>query len=81
MPFFSSIFKGKDAAAKKREPNGTAPAVPAKPKWEDAWLRKEVDAEEVQELLRCCTYEIKSRGKFGGSLLTVWEVDRGGLRL
>lgn len=28
----------------------------------DAWSRQRVDAEEVQELLRCCTQELKSKG-------------------
>ncbi|MCJ1479062.1 hypothetical protein MMC13_007746 [Lambiella insularis] len=63
MPFFSNIFKGKEstAARKQNKQYGAVPVVPAKPKWVDAWTRKEVEPEEVQELLRCCTYEIKSR--------------------
>ena len=63
MPFFSSIFKNKDVAAKKHaKQNGTVQAEPPKPRWEDAWQRTEVEAEEIQELLRECTFEIKSRG-------------------
>ena len=63
MPFFSSIFKGRDAAAKKHaKQNGMVQAAPQKPRWEDAWLRTEVEPEEIQELLRECTFEIKSRG-------------------
>lgn len=71
MPFFSRVFK-KD---KERDPTRTkvkskkyteqgspAPAVPPKPRWADAWLRKDVEPEEVQELLRGCTFELKSRG-------------------
>ena len=38
------------------------PSPPPKPRWEgDAWTRKEVEPEEIQELLRGCTNEIKSR--------------------
>ena len=43
--------------------NGAVPAPPPKPHWDDAWTRKEVEPEEIQELLRGCTYELKSRGK------------------
>jgi hypothetical protein len=65
MPFFSSIFKGKESEKKKHaKQNGTAVEPPPKPRWEDAWLRKEVEPEEVQELLRLCTHEIKSRGEY-----------------
>lgn len=72
MPSFSSIFKRKETggtpskAKTKRviEQNGAEPVPPQKPQWEDAWLRKHVDPEEVQELLQGCTYEIKSRGKY-----------------
>ena len=67
MPFFSRVFKGKDGqtsskARKNITQNGAVPVVPQKPRWVDAWLRKDVEPEEVQELLRGCTYEIKSRG-------------------
>ena len=43
--------------------NGTVvPAPPPKPLWEgDVWTRKEVEPEEIQELLRGCTNELKSR--------------------
>lgn len=50
---------------KKASPhtNGTVvPAPPPKPLWEgDVWTRKEVEPEEIQELLRGCTNELKSR--------------------
>jgi hypothetical protein len=68
MPtFFSKVFKSKDSAGtssknKKGQLNNEGPVVPQKPKYEDAWLRTEVTPEEVQELLRGCTAEIKSRG-------------------
>ena len=39
-----------------------APTPPPKPLWEgDAWTRKEVEPEEIQDLLRGCTNELKSR--------------------
>ena len=61
MPFFSRVFKPKDR--KKAKENGAANGAPPKPKWEDAWQRTSVDPEEVSELLRGCTHEIKSRGE------------------
>ncbi|KAL8803375.1 MAG: hypothetical protein Q9200_006239 [Gallowayella weberi] len=66
MPFFSR-FRNKDATGvvsknkKQSHLNGTAPPPPPKPRWADAWLRKDVEPEEVQELLRGCTYELKSK--------------------
>jgi hypothetical protein len=62
MPFFSKVFKGKDGS--KKNDNKNLPEVPQKPTWQDAWSRKVVEPEEVQELLRGCTQELKSRGKF-----------------
>lgn len=69
-----SRFRGKDKEgggvasprSKKKADlhiNGfVAPAPPPKPLWEgDAWTRKEVEPEEIQELLRGCTNELKSR--------------------
>ena len=39
-----------------------ASTPPPKPLWEgDAWTRKEVEPEEIQDLLRGCTNELKSR--------------------
>ncbi|KAI4257284.1 MAG: hypothetical protein LQ352_001696 [Teloschistes flavicans] len=64
MPFFSRLRGGGPASKSKKQPNlnGTAPPPPPpKPRWPDAWLRKDVEPEEVQELLRGCTNEIKSR--------------------
>ena len=46
-------------------------ATPAKPSWTDAWQRTEVAPEEVQELLRACTHELKARGK-----LVSFEINR-----
>lgn len=61
MPFFSRVFKGKEATAKKRV--APAPKLNKKPQWSDAWVRTRVDPEEVVELLRECTNELKSRGE------------------
>ena len=72
MGFFSK-FKGKSSsggdttpkkAKKAPQANGAVPAPPPKPRWDDAWTRKQVEPEEVQELLRGCTVELKSRGRF-----------------
>lgn len=73
MGFFSKAFKSKDkegqggiatpkSKKKNVHSNGTVPAPPPKPHWDDAWTRKEVEPEEIQELLRGCTHELKSRG-------------------
>ncbi|EED12344.1 morphogenesis protein (Msb1), putative [Talaromyces stipitatus ATCC 10500] len=63
MSFFSRVFRGKDSSASKKAAKHTAAEqVPAKPKWTDAYQRSEVAPEEVQELLRGCTHELKSRG-------------------
>lgn len=61
MPFFSRVFKGKDATAKKDM--ALPPKGVKKPQWSDAWVRTRVDPEEVVELLRECTIELKSRGR------------------
>ena len=66
MPSFFSRLKGKDGPAKVSKKKGALQTsvndAPPKPRWEDAWTRKTVDPEEVQELLRGCTLELKSRG-------------------
>ncbi|GKZ84516.1 hypothetical protein AnigIFM56816_009849 [Aspergillus niger] len=63
MPFFTRVFRSKDANAAKKA--AKSPEVeekgPAKPTWTDAWQRSEVAPEEVQELLRGCTQELKAR--------------------
>ncbi|PVH72256.1 hypothetical protein DL98DRAFT_80402 [Cadophora sp. DSE1049] len=63
MPSFFSRLKGKDGPSKVKK-GAQQPALnvaPPKPRWEDAWTRTSVDPEEVQELLRGCTLELKSR--------------------
>lgn len=62
MPFFSKVFK-RDGASKIKGPVDNTPAAPTKPRWEEAWSRKEIAAEEVQELIHACSHEMKSRGK------------------
>lgn len=65
MPGLFSRLKGKDGSKSKRKgsANDLADALPAQPKWEDAWTRKTVEPEEIHELIRCCTEELKSRGE------------------
>ncbi|KAL8670273.1 MAG: hypothetical protein Q9168_005175 [Polycauliona sp. 1 TL-2023] len=66
MPFFSR-FRNKDPAASTSKSktqshlNGNAPPPPPKPRWADAWLRKDVEPEEVQDLISGCTHELKSK--------------------
>ncbi|KAF2118600.1 hypothetical protein BDV96DRAFT_570249 [Lophiotrema nucula] len=67
MPFFKNVFRSKDGprSASKAgkhgdQGNGLAVAQP-KPRWEEAWARKDVAPEEIQELMHVCTHEIKSR--------------------
>ena len=76
MAGFFSRLKGKDGPAKvskskKGAPQNAVSEAPSKPRWEDAWTRKTVDPEEVQELLRGCTLELKSRGE---SLLQIFPL-------
>ncbi|KAL8653837.1 MAG: hypothetical protein Q9210_001867 [Variospora velana] len=67
MPSFFSRLRNKAGAGptskSKSQPhlNGNAPTPPPKPRWADAWLRKDVEPDEVQELLRGCTNELKAR--------------------
>jgi hypothetical protein len=64
MSFFARVFRGKDSSAAKKQAKQNAPDAnaPSKPQWTDAYLRTEVAPEEVQELLRGCTQELKTRG-------------------
>lgn len=70
MPFLARVFRIKDSHTPKKT---KAPVVedngPSKPKWTDAWQRTEVSPEEVQDLLRGCTQELKARGRFPLSFL------------
>jgi hypothetical protein len=66
MAGFFSRLKGKDGPTtltkSKKGQQAASAVLPAKPKWSDAWTRTSVEAEEVQELLKGCTIELKSRG-------------------
>lgn len=64
MSFLSRVFRSKDSNAAKKQAKQNAPedTAPPKPQWTDPYLRTEVSPEEVQELLRGCTQELKSRG-------------------
>ncbi|KKA25592.1 Morphogenesis protein (Msb1) [Rasamsonia emersonii CBS 393.64] len=63
MSFLSRVFRSKDSNAAKKQAKQNAPedTAPPKPQWTDPYLRTEVSPEEVQELLRGCTQELKSR--------------------
>ncbi|TVY88234.1 hypothetical protein LAWI1_G007368, partial [Lachnellula willkommii] len=65
MAGFFSRLKGKDGPSKVNKKKGAQQeniaAAPPKPRWDDAWTRTTVEPEEVQELLRGCTLELKSR--------------------
>ncbi|KAL4996406.1 hypothetical protein BDV10DRAFT_172395 [Aspergillus recurvatus] len=63
MPSLTRFFRSKDSIAAKKSSNlSTAENTgPAKPTWTDAWQRTEIAPEEVQQLLRGCTQELKVR--------------------
>jgi hypothetical protein len=67
MPSFLSKLTGRDGPRNKSRKNSNlnhlTDQLPPKPKWEDAWTRKTVEADEVQELIKRCTKEIKDRGR------------------
>lgn len=69
MPFFSKVFKSRDAhSAAGKSRNHTAPAngdlvAPVKPTFVASWNSKEIDPEEVEELIHACTLEMKSRAE------------------
>jgi hypothetical protein len=59
MPSLFARFRGKDSKKKNQLDSGK---LPVKEMWDDAWTRKTVEPEEVQELIRLCTAELKARG-------------------
>ncbi|KAF2187065.1 hypothetical protein K469DRAFT_122696 [Zopfia rhizophila CBS 207.26] len=67
MPFFKNVFRSKDGprsaskASKYAGQDDGGPVAQSKPRWEDAWSRKDVAPEEIQELVHVCTQEMKSR--------------------
>ncbi|ROW07828.1 hypothetical protein VMCG_03567 [Cytospora schulzeri] len=60
MPGLFSRLK-KDGKSKKNASTDLLDQQPAEPKWTDAWARTTVEPEEIHELIRRCTEEIKSR--------------------
>lgn len=64
MPSLFSRLKGKDGSTKKKKGANldAADQQPAKPRWDDAYTRKTVEPEEIQDLIRRCTEELKARG-------------------
>jgi hypothetical protein len=66
MPsLFSKVFRSKDYAAQSKKDAAAAHDAATRPSLQprgDAWAKTEVSPEEVQELLRGCTQEIKMRG-------------------
>lgn len=66
MPFFSKVFKSKDGAGQTKKTVDSAGAMappPTKPKFASTWDSTEVIMDEVQELIHCCTLEMKSRAE------------------
>lgn len=69
MPSLFSRLKGKDGASKLKSKKGSnldhlADQQPQKPRWEDAYARTTVEPEEIQELIKRCTEELKARGAY-----------------
>ncbi|KAF8469571.1 hypothetical protein BDZ91DRAFT_655304 [Kalaharituber pfeilii] len=60
--FFSKVFKGKDSAGSSKKSQHLVVADTKRPQDEDPWLRTEVSPDEICELLRLCTKELKLRG-------------------
>jgi hypothetical protein len=72
MPSLFSRLKGKDGPTKSKSKKGSnfnqfTEQLPPKPRWEDAYARKTVEPEEIQELIRRCTEELKARGMTSNS--------------
>ena len=68
MPGLFSRLKGKDSKSKKKNgANDHGGFLASKPTWDDAWTRKFVEPEEIEELLHFCTDELKARGTNQGS--------------
>ncbi len=73
MPGFVSRLKGKDGPTKIKSKknahlNQLTDQLPPKPRWEDAFARKTVEPEEIQDLVWRCTEELKARGMTSISL-------------
>lgn len=67
MSFFSKVFKSKDSKNTKQKiqhvDTSNGQIMPqAKPRFVSTWSSKEVNPEEVEELVKVCTLIMKSRG-------------------
>jgi hypothetical protein len=62
MTNFFSRLRGRDGKKSKRGDANDAADMPKVKRWDDASTRTSVDPEEVQELIKRCTEELKSRG-------------------
>ncbi|KAK2046884.1 DUF1708-domain-containing protein [Colletotrichum somersetense] len=64
MPSLFSRLKSKDGSHKKSKKGSNfdaADQLSEKPKWDDAYTRQTVEPEEIQDLIRRCTQELKAR--------------------
>lgn len=63
MPsLFSRLKRDGKGKSKKGPLDDLIDQQPQKPRWEDAYARKTVEPEEVEELIRLGTEELKARG-------------------
>ena len=67
MPLFSRLKgKGANSSSKSKINSQLASDKPSpaaqKPQWDISWTSKTVQPEDVQELVRACTREMRSRG-------------------
>lgn len=56
------LFSRKKDGKSKKKSQDENEQQPAKPTWTDGWTRQTVEPEEVHELVKGCTVEIKKRG-------------------
>jgi hypothetical protein len=70
MPSLFSRLKGRDGKLKSKKGalDQLANQQPQKPRWDDAWTRKTIEPDEVQQLIRFCTEELKARGMMTSKL-------------
>ncbi|KAM0509807.1 hypothetical protein ACHAP9_001104 [Verticillium nonalfalfae] len=65
MPSLFSRLKGKDGGKLKSKKGANHDALadlqPPKPKWDDAYTRSTIEPEEIQDLMRRATEELKAR--------------------
>jgi hypothetical protein len=74
MPgLFSRLRGNRDGAPKVKSKKGAnnlfAEQQPAKARWDDAFTRTTVEPEEIHELVKRCTEELKARGMTSISLV------------